>query len=83
LFGLQDYLKSQNLATYLGLHQIDALHMSVPLNLVLIGFSGDGNSHVEVTDQELISWFSHVDHVLPHTRISLAELSCSEDGECS
>lgn len=78
---LQDYLQSPNLAAYLGLHPIDALHMSVPLNLVFIGFQGDGNSKVDISGDELLSWFSHVDHVLPHTRVALSELSCSLDGK--
>lgn len=55
--------------------------MSVPLNLVFIGFQGDGNSKVDVTSEELTSWFSQIDHVLPHTRVALSELSCSLDGE--
>lgn len=78
---LQEYQHSPNLAQYLGLHPIDALHMSVPLNLVFIGFQGDGNAKVDVTSEELTSWFSHIDHVLPHTRVALSELSCSLDGE--
>jgi hypothetical protein len=43
---LQDYLHSANLAAYLGLHPVDGLHMSVPLNLVFIGFQSDGNTKV-------------------------------------
>lgn len=78
---LQDYLNNTSLADYLGLHPIDALHMSMPLNLVFIGFQGDGNAKVDVTTEELTSWFAHIDHVLPHTRVALSELSCSLDGE--
>ncbi|KAF6255218.1 hypothetical protein COO60DRAFT_237950 [Scenedesmus sp. NREL 46B-D3] len=80
---LQDYLHSANLATYLGLHPVDGLHMSVPLNLVFIGFQGDGNAKVDVSSEDLVSWFSHVDHVLPHTRVALSDLSCSLDGHCA
>lgn len=81
--SLEDYLHSANLAAYLGLHPVDGLHMSVPLNLVFIGFQSDGNAKVDVSSDELVSWFSHVDHVLPHTRVALSELSCSLDGHCA
>jgi hypothetical protein len=51
LLLLQDYLHSANLATYLGLHPVDGLHMSVPLNLVFIGFQSDGNAKVRKSPQ--------------------------------
>ena len=55
--------------------------MPVPLTFVFLGFAADGNMGVNFTTQQLQSWFSHLDHVLPHSRIELAELSCAEDGE--
>lgn len=30
-----------------------------------------------------MQWFQHIDHVLPHKRVALSELSCAEDGECN
>jgi len=55
--------------------------MPVPLNFVFVGFSGDGNMAVNYTTDELQSWFRHLDHILPHVRIELADISCAEDGE--
>lgn len=43
-----DALASGNLAKYLGLSPLEALHMPVPLNIILIGFMGDGNLQVRV-----------------------------------
>jgi hypothetical protein len=43
---LQKYVQTPNLAEYLGLRPVDALHMSVPINAIFIGFKGDGNSKV-------------------------------------
>lgn len=80
----QTYMQSFHLADYLGMHMAEAVHMPVPLNLIFIGFSGDGNMDLNITKEDLITWFHHLDHILPHTRISLAELSCLEDaGHCS
>jgi hypothetical protein len=36
---------------------------------------------VQVSEEELVQWFSHIDHVLPHQRVSLSDLSCADDGE--
>lgn len=43
---LQKYVQAPNLAEYLGLRTVEALHMSVPLNAVFIGFKGEGNAKV-------------------------------------
>lgn len=48
---LQKYMQQPNLAAYLGLHPVDALHMSVPLNIMFIGFKGEGNAKVCVIRQ--------------------------------
>lgn len=55
--------------------------MPVPLNFVFVGFAGDGNMGVNYTVEALQEWFGHLDHVLPHVRIELADISCMEDGE--
>lgn len=57
--------------------------MPVPLNFVFIGFSGDGNMGVNYSAESLQHWFGHLDHILPHVRIELADISCAEDGEDS
>ena len=77
------YADAPDLAAYLGLGQVEALHMPVPLNIVLVGFSGDGNMGVDIAPDVLTNWLDAVDAVLPHTRVSLSELSCSEDGHCA
>lgn len=78
----QEFLGSPSLADYLGLSPVESLHLPVPLNVILVGFAGDGNAGVNITLPELEDWFSHLDHILPHTRIDHSELSCQEDGTC-
>jgi hypothetical protein len=77
----QEYLAQENLAHFLGLTQVQTLHMPVPLSIVFIGFQGDGNLRVDIKDTELVDWFASIDHDLPHIRVALSELSCSEDGK--
>jgi len=76
-------MSAPSIASYLGLRRIEALHMPVPLSIVFVGFDGDGNMHVKLSGEELTRWFGHLDHVLPHTRVELAELTCAEDGHCT
>lgn len=77
----QAFLNTSNLAEFLGVFPIEAIHMPVPINFVFVGFNGDGNMGVNYSSSELQTWFGLLDHVLPHNRIELAELSCAEDGE--
>lgn len=76
----QAILRSPDLASFLGLQRVDALHMPVPLSFVFVGLSGDGNMHANISAVDLQDWFSHLDHVLPHARVELSELDCQSDG---
>lgn len=77
------FLSSPDVASYLGLSAVDALHLPIPVNVVFVGFGGEGNLKVKISPAELQSWFEHLDHIIPHTRVLLSELSCREDGHCS
>lgn len=77
------YMKSKNLAEYLGLSRVDAVHLPVPVNVLLVGFDGNGYKNVNITGEDFSSWFRHMDHVIPHTRVPLSELSCQEQGSCT
>mmetsp|Transcript_32185 Transcript_32185/g.96098 ORF Transcript_32185/g.96098 Transcript_32185/m.96098 type:complete len:1123 (-) Transcript_32185:516-3884(-) len=79
----EEFLAADNLAEYIGLSRVNAVHMPVPLNFVFVGFEGDGNLDISYTVEELQVWFGQLDHVLPHARIELAELDCSETGYCA
>lgn len=77
-----NYTQSDNLASYLGLSRIEGVHLPIPVNVLLIGFDGDGNHDVEIRPEELHEWFETLDHIIPHTRVPLSELTCKEDGYC-
>eukprot|EP00798_Chlamydomonas_sp_ICE-L_P024546 gene24546-10156_t len=77
------FLAAENLATYLGLEKVNAVHMPMPLTFVFLGFTGDGNHKIDIDEEEVAAWFEGLDHILPHTRVELSELACSEDGYCT
>ncbi|GIL57470.1 hypothetical protein Vafri_12700 [Volvox africanus] len=81
--NVEEFMGSVNLAEYLGLTPVESIHLPVPLSVVMVGFNGDGNAGVNISISELNEWFSHLDHVLPHTRIDRSELTCQEDGQCA
>ena len=78
-----EFLAAKNLADYLGLGEVEQVHLALPLHVVFVGFMGDGNQRVRVDELTLTEWFAHLDHVLPHARVSLADLTCLEDGHCA
>ncbi|KIY95904.1 hypothetical protein MNEG_12058 [Monoraphidium neglectum] len=47
------------------------------------GRKGDGNARVRLDELALTEWFGHMDHLMPHTRVSLADLTCLDDGHCA
>ena len=76
------FAESSDVAAYLGLSSVEGIHLPIPVNVVLIGFDGDGRTKVQIRPEELHEWFSTLDHILPHTRVPLSELTCKEDGMC-
>eukprot|EP00210_Caulerpa_lentillifera_P000043 g42.t1 len=78
----EQFLKSTDLASYLGLTPVSGLHLPVPVNVITIGFKQDGYREISIKPEELQAWFETVDHILPHVRVPLSELSCKEDGHC-
>ena len=78
----EKFAEASDVASYLGLSSVEGIHLPIPVNVVLIGFDGDGKTNVRIRPEELHEWFSTLDHILPHTRVPLSELTCKEDGMC-
>mmetsp|Transcript_29994 Transcript_29994/g.84626 ORF Transcript_29994/g.84626 Transcript_29994/m.84626 type:complete len:1013 (+) Transcript_29994:261-3299(+) len=76
-------VESYNLANYLNLRPVRALHMPIPVHIIFIGFEGDGNLGVQLSSEEVSQWFDHLDHLIPHSYIPESQLACREDGLCN
>lgn len=53
-----------NLANYLGFEDVDNLALTVPVNFIFVGFTGDGNLGLTLREAELRHWFQHIDLVV-------------------
>jgi len=41
---------------------------------------GDGHARVKIDETVLTEWFGQLDHLMPHARVALADLTCLDDG---
>jgi len=67
-FGVRLTRGSGSVAAHLGLRPIDALHLPLPVNVLLIGFGGDGEGNVTLSEEEVRRWVEGMDALLPHAR---------------
>jgi hypothetical protein len=66
-----NYTKAGYLGYYLKLEEIDAVHIPIPINLIFVGFNGEGNQDIKLGQAELERWFTNIDHLIEHTRVPL------------
>ena len=57
------YLSSASLASYLGIQSVKAVHVPVPVYLILVGFSGEGHVGLKLDHADLVAWLEHADHM--------------------
>ena len=60
--------RAGTLAAHLGLRPLEALHLPLPVNILLIGFNGDGEANLTLSEAELRRWVEGADGVLAHAR---------------
>ncbi|CAI7915600.1 unnamed protein product, partial [Closterium sp. NIES-53] len=65
------YVKQGNLAEYLGLKPVRAIHVPIPVNLIFIGFNGTGDHGMRMREGDMRRWLQRMDHVEEHTRAPL------------
>ena len=59
---------------------MEALHLPLPVNLLLIGFAGDGHANVTLSESELRVWIEGMEPTLAHSRRGEASASASGGG---
>ncbi|MED6219181.1 hypothetical protein PIB30_033497 [Stylosanthes scabra] len=69
-----NYTIAGNIANYLKLQEVDAIHLPVPVNFIFIGFEGTGHQEFKLLPEEIERWFTKIDHIFEHTRIRHEEV---------
>ncbi|RYR57724.1 hypothetical protein Ahy_A05g023431 isoform B [Arachis hypogaea] len=69
-----NYTIAGNIANYLKLQEVDAIHLPVPVNFIFIGFEGKGHQEFKLLPEEIERWFTKIDHIFEHTRIRHEEV---------
>lgn len=70
---------SDNMAHYLNLHRLVSFSMPVHVNLIFIGFNGDGNAYLTLNQADYAAWFEHMEHELEHVVAPVGELQTTTD----
>lgn len=49
----EDFLRAGNLAEFMGISTISGIHMPVPVNILFLGFNGDGKGNINISPNEI------------------------------
>lgn len=66
---LVKWLESESVASYRGWAPTRTVDVPVLLNIVFVGFDGDGSYGLKLSQDDLEKWFEHIEHSLPHTSV--------------
>eukprot|EP01091_Cochliopodium_minus_P014174 TRINITY_DN4769_c0_g1_i1.p1 TRINITY_DN4769_c0_g1~~TRINITY_DN4769_c0_g1_i1.p1 ORF type:complete len:921 (-),score=222.56 TRINITY_DN4769_c0_g1_i1:24-2786(-) len=69
----EKWLASHNLQTYFEIFPVKKISIPIYINLIFLGFDGDGNDAIQLVDENLELWFEHVTHQLPHIVLPVGE----------
>jgi len=62
-----------NLALFGNITTPTTFHLPIPVNLLLIGFEGEGNEGLHLSNEEFHSWFQFIDTEFHHTVVPVGE----------
>lgn len=70
---------SDNMAHYLGLRRLMSFTFPVHVNLIFVGFNGDGNGFITLNHIDYAAWFDHIEHELEHVIAPVGEHQTTTD----
>ncbi|PRP89607.1 hypothetical protein PROFUN_00871 [Planoprotostelium fungivorum] len=72
--GLEEkWIYSNNLANFLNLDKVKTISIPIAINVIFIGFSGDGKARLKLSQEYLSKWLHHAEHTIPHTTVTLRQ----------
>eukprot|EP01117_Protostelium_nocturnum_P014041 TRINITY_DN5306_c0_g1_i1.p1 TRINITY_DN5306_c0_g1~~TRINITY_DN5306_c0_g1_i1.p1 ORF type:complete len:903 (+),score=257.42 TRINITY_DN5306_c0_g1_i1:38-2746(+) len=81
--GKKEWIEAGNLAKYLQLEEMNGISLKVEMNVIFIGFNGDGQSKLNLNEKFLSNWFSHIQHKKLHSVIPFQSFHSSFDSSSS
>ena len=63
---LDRFLSTADVASFLGLHPRTPLTLPTEVNVLFIGFAGEGDAALNVSDAVLAPWFQQLRDIVPH-----------------
>ena len=70
---LAAWVNAHTLAQFFNLSKTGKLHVPIQINVVLVGFQGDGFQQLDVPRKHLAHFFEHIAHRLEHVVVPLGE----------
>jgi len=67
------WVQAGNLAYFLNLHSIKSVSIPVMVNLIFIGFEGDGNNGITFSEENFKPWFAHIPYNIRHSVVPVGE----------
>src|SRR3989338_447716 len=61
------------IGNYYELQKVESVSFPVYVNLVFVGFDGDGKNHVKLLDEHFEEWFQHIEHNVLHRVAPIGE----------
>jgi len=70
---LKLWIESENIGKLLDLHFTKTLHLTIPVNIIFVGFGGEGNRGINLSQEDLLEWFSHIEHSIKNVIVPIGE----------
>lgn len=67
------WLMAGDMANYRSLSEIISVSLPLPINLIFVGFDGDGEHGLELVEDNFNEWFEHIDHFVRHRIVPVGE----------
>jgi hypothetical protein len=67
------WVNAHSVAQFFNLSKTGKVHVPIQINVVLVGFQGDGHQQLDVPQEHLAHFFEHIAHRLEHVVVPLGE----------
>eukprot|EP00033_Pygsuia_biforma_P006010 GCRY01006666.1.p1 GENE.GCRY01006666.1~~GCRY01006666.1.p1 ORF type:complete len:289 (+),score=81.51 GCRY01006666.1:255-1121(+) len=77
--GAREWVENQNLANFIGLRPVESFSINMTVNIIAIGFSGDGYKKINISSEAMTAFWSHLEHHYSHILMAPPQQSVAEE----